>query len=77
MKTMIESTPPEVANTNADKVEPKKPSNAREHILTWLIAVASLVVAIQVFRTVALQLEVNHALDELYEVAGQASPSKS
>lgn len=70
MKTMIDSTQFEVSKTN----EPRKVSSPREHILTWLIVAASLVVAIQVFRTVAMQLEVNQALDRLYEEAGRALP---
>lgn len=77
MKTMISATMPELANTNTDKVEPKKLSGPREQILTLLIMVASVAVAIQVFRTVALQMEVNRSLEQLYEEAGQALPVKS
>jgi hypothetical protein len=37
----------------------------------------SVVMAVQVFRTVALQSEVNQSLDRLYQEAGQALPVKS
>jgi len=77
MNTMLESNQPEIANTNTANVAPRKAARRRENVLTWLVVVVSLVVVIQVFRTVALQLEVNHSLDRLYDEAGQALPRKS
>jgi len=77
MNTMIESMQNELANTNTEAIKTRKASSPREQILTWLIIVASVAVAVQVFRTVALQMEVNRSLDQLYEEAGQALPIKS
>lgn len=74
---MIDTMKPEAANTNTDQIAPRKASSPREQILTVLIVVASLAVAVQVFRTVALQMEVNRSLEQLYEEAGQALPIKS
>ena len=77
MNTKIESMQNELANTNTEVIKTRKSSSPREQILTWLIVVASVAVAVQVFRTVALQMEVNRSLDQLYEEAGQALPIKS
>jgi len=74
---MIDAKQPEAATTIADKIAPRMASSPREQILTWLVMVISLIAAIQVFRTVALQLQVNQSLDQLYHDAGQALPVKS
>lgn len=77
MNMISDTFNPEAVKAPANQVASRKAASPRELILTWLIVVASLIVAIQVFRTVALQLEVNRSLDQLYEEAGQPLPAKS
>lgn len=78
MKTMIDAMQTGSATTNTETTgETRNSSSLREHMLTWLIVVVSVVMAVQVFRTVALQSEVNQSLDRLYQEAGQALPVKS
>jgi hypothetical protein len=77
MNTMTESTKPENDATNPDTIARPNLSHMRELVLTWLIVIASVVMVVQVFRAVAMQLEVNSALDRLYESAGESLVSES
>ena len=77
MNTMIDTMEPAIATETSERVKPRKATSVREHILAWLIVVAAVVAAIQVFRTVTTQLEVNQVLDELYEMVGQPTPPQS
>ena len=77
MNTMIDTMEPAIATETPERVKPRKATSVREHILAWLIVVAAVVAAIQVFRTVTTQLEVNQALDDLYEMVGQPTPPQS
>ncbi|MCL4786006.1 MAG: hypothetical protein KJ070_04320 [Verrucomicrobia bacterium] len=77
MNTMTESMKPETEAANQGTIARPNLSHPRELMLTWLIVIASVVMAIQVFRAVAMQLEVNNALDRLYESAGESLISES
>ncbi len=77
MNTMTESMKPETDAANQGTIARPNLSHPRELMLTWLIVIASVVMAVQVFRAVAMQLEVNNALDRLYESAGESLISES
>jgi hypothetical protein len=77
MNTMNESVQLEITNTNPEAQNLRKTTRPRDRVLACLIAAVALAMVIQVFRTVALQVEVNQSLDRLYHEAGQPLPAKS
>ena len=77
MNTMIDSPMPEVATRTVNQDEPQPPTGYREPLISWLIVMATTILAFLVCKIVMLELEVHSLLDQLLAMAGQAPLSKS